>query len=231
MPTPTFMNLPEEKRQRVVEAAICEFGANTYHLASVSKLVRRAGIAKGSFYQYFADKLDLYTYLLELAAQDKLEVISAAVESLGDEADFIEVLRAAMQAGVEFATSRPGLTAVGLNLLKESDSEVVAAVMSRLGARRRDVLGEWFARAQRQGQIDAGIDPGVAVHMVTVLLESLNRMLVAGMPMADAVQYMNRMLCILEHGLRPRPEHRRLGDDSGTPRPDSGGRAGGAGES
>ena len=53
MPTKTFHNLPEAKRLKVEEAAIAEFSANPLQSASVNAIVKNAGIAKGSFYQYF----------------------------------------------------------------------------------------------------------------------------------------------------------------------------------
>ena len=59
MPKETFLNLPEEKRNRILDAAIQEFAANPYDVASISNIVRKVGIAKGSFYQYFEDKKDL----------------------------------------------------------------------------------------------------------------------------------------------------------------------------
>jgi TetR/AcrR family transcriptional regulator len=65
MPKPTFFNLTDDKRQRLIDLAIEEFAENDYDLASISKIVAQAGIAKGSFYQYFEDKKDLYQYLLE----------------------------------------------------------------------------------------------------------------------------------------------------------------------
>ncbi len=64
MCTETFLRLPEEKRSRFLDAAWEEFTAVSYSDASINKIIRRAGIPRGSFYQYFADKADLFAYLL-----------------------------------------------------------------------------------------------------------------------------------------------------------------------
>ncbi|MCI2170729.1 TetR/AcrR family transcriptional regulator [Schleiferilactobacillus perolens] len=64
MPTQTFFNLPEMKRQRLIEAGFSVFSRASLEDASVSEIVRLAKISRGSFYQYFADKRDLYFYLL-----------------------------------------------------------------------------------------------------------------------------------------------------------------------
>ncbi|MCP3101602.1 TetR/AcrR family transcriptional regulator [Myxococcus sp. K15C18031901] len=64
MPRSTFFNLPEERRNRLVREAITEFAERAYVEASLSQIAVRARIPKGSFYQYFEDKLDLYRWLL-----------------------------------------------------------------------------------------------------------------------------------------------------------------------
>ena len=60
MPKETFFNLPEVKRGAILDAALEEFAAYPYDQASVNRIVARAGIPKGSFYQYFENKKDLY---------------------------------------------------------------------------------------------------------------------------------------------------------------------------
>lgn len=64
MCTETFLRLPEEKRSRFLEAAWGEFARVKFADVSINQIVRHAGIPRGSFYQYFADKEDLFRYLL-----------------------------------------------------------------------------------------------------------------------------------------------------------------------
>lgn len=64
MPSDTFFRLPEEKRKRLLEAAWEEFTQVRFSDASINKIIRSANIPRGSFYQYFADKDDLFAYLV-----------------------------------------------------------------------------------------------------------------------------------------------------------------------
>ena len=64
MPTDTFFRLPEEKRQRLMDAAWEEFTSVRFSDASINKIIRTANIPRGSFYQYFSDKDDLFAYLV-----------------------------------------------------------------------------------------------------------------------------------------------------------------------
>lgn len=64
MPTQTFFNLPEQKKQRLIAGAMKEFTERSLNEASISNIIKNAEISRGSFYQYFEDKKDLYFFLI-----------------------------------------------------------------------------------------------------------------------------------------------------------------------
>ncbi len=70
MPTDTFNKLPEEKKSKIVFAAKKEFARASLREASIKNIVEDAGIARGSFYQYFDSKEDLLQYLLKEHAEE-----------------------------------------------------------------------------------------------------------------------------------------------------------------
>lgn len=65
MPSATFYNLPEAKRGRLMDAVWREFTTVSYMDASINRIIQDAEISRGSFYQYFSGKQDLFGYLLE----------------------------------------------------------------------------------------------------------------------------------------------------------------------
>lgn len=65
MPKQTFYKLPQEKQERILAAAKKEFTQVRYNDASINQIVREAGIPRGSFYQYFEDKKDIFLYFLK----------------------------------------------------------------------------------------------------------------------------------------------------------------------
>lgn len=77
MPYSTFYNLPVEKRQRLMDAVWQEFTQASYMEASINKIIQNAGISRGSFYQYFAGKQDLFSYLLGTIYQTVTEMFQA----------------------------------------------------------------------------------------------------------------------------------------------------------
>ena len=66
MPSKTFLNLSQEKKNKILKAANKEFARVPIEQASIKNIVEEAGIARGSFYQYFEDKEDLFDYMMKL---------------------------------------------------------------------------------------------------------------------------------------------------------------------
>lgn len=65
MPSRTFFNLKEEKRERIEKALVHEFGKGSFEQASITNIINEAKIPRGSFYQYFEDKKDAVQYIIE----------------------------------------------------------------------------------------------------------------------------------------------------------------------
>ena len=64
MPTSTFFNLKDEKREKIIEVVKKEFERVPLSKLSVKRIVEGSYIARGSFYQYFLSKEDLIEYVL-----------------------------------------------------------------------------------------------------------------------------------------------------------------------
>ena len=69
MPKQTFIKLPIDKKETLIHAAKKEFSRVPLFEASIANIVKEAGIPRGSFYQYFEDKEDLYYFLLDEYSQ------------------------------------------------------------------------------------------------------------------------------------------------------------------
>ena len=83
MPTDTFFRLPEEKRTRILEGAWSEFTAVPYAEASINRIVQTSRIPRGSFYQYFEDKNDLFLTLIDEIRDRFLDLFHDTLERSG----------------------------------------------------------------------------------------------------------------------------------------------------
>ena len=85
MPKQTYFHLSKDKQETLIAAAKQEFSRVPLHEASVANIIKSAGIPRGSFYQYFEDKEDLFYYLLnQLAEKNNRRFISVLMDKNGD---------------------------------------------------------------------------------------------------------------------------------------------------
>lgn len=73
MPTERFYNLPAEKKKLIFEAAMEEFIRVPFEKASINKIIKTAGISRGSFYTYFTDKRDVLGYIFENFSENMVQ--------------------------------------------------------------------------------------------------------------------------------------------------------------
>ena len=175
MPKQTFLNLPEEKRRAFTEIALDEFAENDYNTASVSKIVEKAGIAKGSLYQYFEDKQDLFMYLLDVANQEMMGVIQQSPPPNPD-ADFFETLRWQMSASVQTSLKYP----VHSKLARRAYTSPLPfreALLEKAKKLRQDHFQVLVAQAQASGHLDPRLEPSLVSFMVQGLMNDLGAFL------------------------------------------------------
>ncbi|MTI56416.1 TetR/AcrR family transcriptional regulator [Geosporobacter ferrireducens] len=63
-----IMTMEEEKRERVIAAALKEFNKG-YHSANIDEIIKEAGISKGLIFHYFGSKRGLFLFLLKYSAE------------------------------------------------------------------------------------------------------------------------------------------------------------------
>lgn len=79
---------PEERRAAIVEAAFTVFRTEGFAAARMEDVARRAGVAKGTVYLYFADKQALFEAMVEaviLPQIARLESLSRTADGAADE--------------------------------------------------------------------------------------------------------------------------------------------------
>lgn len=59
-----FDNLPEDKKNKIIQSALNEFAVKGYERASTNTIVENAEISKGLLFYYFKSKKGLYIYLI-----------------------------------------------------------------------------------------------------------------------------------------------------------------------
>ncbi|PZD74745.1 hypothetical protein C1752_00577 [Acaryochloris thomasi RCC1774] len=174
MPTQTFFNLPDNKRQKFVEIAISEFARHDYNSASITKIVATAKIAKGSVYQYFKDKKGLYLYLIEFATEEKLTFLKNTEQP--ESANFFDYLRWLFHASVLFDFEHPTLSQL-VYRARYGTLPFRDQVLAQTKKASSGYIEQLVERGIAQGDIDRDIEPDLATYMVNTLASEIGSLI------------------------------------------------------
>ena len=213
MPNLTFFNLPEEKRELIIQLAIEEFAENDYQNASISRIVARAGIAKGSFYQYFADKKELLLYLLDLAAREKIAMLQGA-QPPNPQMDLFAYLRWLFRASAQFELAHPRLSEVAYRAYR-GDLPFRDETIQRMKQGGLDYFRQLVEQGIENGDVAPGVDAEIAAYIFNTLIGELGGFLLArlGLDAKQDVQNVSpgvwesmeasfsQLIDILQHGM------------------------------
>ncbi len=163
MPTETFYRLPAAKKQRIFQAAVGEFARCRFSEASINQIVKQAAIPRGSFYQYFAGKEDLYLYVLQEISKEKLKVYSsftAADSSQG----FFDVLEQAIPAIFVWADDNEEYNMIGLRMVQDN-SDFMRETISKMSG-SKGAMTAIIEEDQKKGKIRQDVEAETILELI-----------------------------------------------------------------
>ncbi len=173
MPKDTFLNLPDDKQALICNVAIDEFAQYSFDQASINRVVANSGIAKGSFYQYFEDKKDLFVYIIGQIAEEKINYISPIVRN-PDEHDIFTLFRELFISGIQFAIEHPRYEAIGNKLLANKD----ASIYKELKAEHLPSSYAIFEKIVNKAIEGGEVRDDIGAEMITYLVTSMSMLIV-----------------------------------------------------
>ena len=122
MPKQTFFNLDKAKQMRIFDAAVLEFSQRTYEEVKISNIIRDAKIPRGSFYQYFDDKSDLFMYMFTIIGQQKMEFLGSDLLTNSFNIPFLDLFRKMYTAATNFSAKYPKYIEITNKVMASSDN-------------------------------------------------------------------------------------------------------------
>ena len=150
----------QHTRQRILDAALDQFGARGVDAVSLDEIAREVGVRKQTILYWFPSKDELVAAVLEQVAAELLVMIDAAIRSASD--DPLERIDAVVRAVFRPAERRPAL----LGLVREV-SRLPASQADRLRLHVQPMVGratEYLQLEMDQGRIRRG-DPGLIASL------------------------------------------------------------------
>ncbi|HJS18133.1 MAG TPA: TetR/AcrR family transcriptional regulator [Anaerolineales bacterium] len=210
MPKQTFHNLPDEKRRNIINAAIEEFAEYGLENASTNRIVANSGIAKGSFYQYFEDKKDVFMHLLQVIEEEKIEFFKDKHPLVGN-MDTFQYFRWMIKTGMEFNTKHPLLTQA-VSRVMFAEGLYYGPAFADIRERTTRALKAAIEQAIKNGEVDPSVDVELAVMIMETWSNAISTYIInEGMKQKDIMKWVrspktqekiDKMLYVMEYGLR-----------------------------
>ncbi len=172
MPKATWDNLPAAKRRRVVEAAMGEFGRHGFSGGSLNVIAREAGVAKGSLFQYFHDKLELYAYVCDACSERVRDHMVGRLEAHA-QLPLFDLLRAVMADWMTYFRTAELDRAVTFAANSEFDPDVRSTIRRVTNAYYVAALHPLLKVAADRGELRADADLDALLALLLLLLPHL----------------------------------------------------------
>jgi len=204
LPKDTFTNLEQSKQQRIIDAAIDEFAEHSFEEAKLSRIIKAAQIPRGSFYQYFEDKTDLYQYVFHVITQKKLAYFGDDLQN-PDEISFIDLFRKLYQQGLKFALDNPKFIQITRKLMSNRGKPIFHKVMGEGMKVGRMYYKQYIDIDKKHGRIREDIDSDLLADFILETTTTLSLTEFATKPDLDIEHMFHRVdqfLTILQKGIQ-----------------------------
>jgi len=171
MPLKTFMNLDEKRQKEIIDTCLKEFALRNYNEVSLSKIIEKLGLAKGSFYRYFESKRDLYEHLIEYAKKLNVGLFEKTLQDPGD--DILDAWTRLYAEAAKLDNEYPVFGSFGYKVSQERDNVVLGDVALKSKIKGLEVLRGLFEDQQKKGNIRKDLDVDQMIYTLLQVQEGV----------------------------------------------------------
>ena len=175
MPKQTFFNLSKDKRQIIEQAALDEFSEYGFDASNLNRIVEKGKFAKGSFYQYFENKKDLYFHLIDTLINKKRQYLTPILDNYR-EFSFLHNLKELFRLGLEFSADDPKLQKLGEDF-STMQPLFVKEFNEKYNVESADIFAELLTCAQKKGETRENIDIQISSFFISSLINNTTTLL------------------------------------------------------
>lgn len=171
MPTNTFINLDKDKKDKIIEAALNQFSKKQYEQVNISDIIKTAKIPRGSFYQYFNDKEDLYLHLISGIRDKKMQFLEEDINN-SENLRFIDLIKKLYMDGVRFAIKYPKYVKM-MDFLLKNRNQIYDKIMKDNLLIAENLYAFLIEKDKAKGYIKKDIDTRTFAKIVVQLTSNI----------------------------------------------------------
>jgi TetR/AcrR family transcriptional regulator len=166
MPKQTFFKIAGDKREHLLRQAALIFAERGLNQTDMAELANRAGIAKGSLYNYFESKEDLYLYV----CRDGLERSRQAIYGTMDRSwDIYRQVDHIFRQGARFVLDHPEYLILYTNIASAGMERFTEPLSREVEHYTADHLKQILRRDLAAGRVRAGLDVNLTAFAINSL--------------------------------------------------------------
>lgn len=156
----------EHRRKQILDCAKRLFSENGYYQTQISDIQQEAGVARGTIYQYFENKEDIFQTLLETLYNDWKSMLSVQPANMHEEfSTGFKVFKYKIKQTIDFFIANPEycniLLRVGLGLGGNFDR-----TLSRFQKQILELVTDYLVKGIEMGRIRQDIDVDLTGNMI-----------------------------------------------------------------
>jgi AcrR family transcriptional regulator len=125
-----YLNIEKSVREKILDAALNEFAAYGYALASTNRIHRDAMVSKGAIFKAFGSKSELFYCVFERSISHMLEALNEA--NIDGYQDVFEKIMAIVMWKISYTNANPKATRVMLEAISKPPKDVQNKVAMHL---------------------------------------------------------------------------------------------------
>ncbi|MFS0862882.1 TetR/AcrR family transcriptional regulator [Fredinandcohnia sp. 179-A 10B2 NHS] len=152
-----FLNMDQEKQDRIINAATKEFAEKGFSNASTNEIVKQAGISKGLLFHYFKNKKELYVFLYEYYLELMVKDLFGKIDL--EEGDIFTKYRSIAWHKFELMKKHPEM----FDFVRSGYEEKALEVKLELQNKNKDIIADSYAKLSSKIDVEK-FKGGVEVH-------------------------------------------------------------------
>ena len=150
------------KREAIIEAAAKVFASKGFHSARVEEIAREADVGKGTVYEYFDSKEDLFKKMIDYISSKQIKFLMSDFHGMKNVAEQIErIILEHLNFMQEHKKTAKLVLSDHFTLSEEMRKWLVAKRDEKI-----DFIRDLIAKGIKTGEFRADIDPNTAAHLV-----------------------------------------------------------------
>nr|MEE4267579.1 TetR/AcrR family transcriptional regulator [Candidatus Krumholzibacteria bacterium] len=162
-------NSDGNKHEMILDAAVVEIAQRGFYQTTVAMIAKRAGVADGTIYLYFANKEEILFSLFDRAMR---RFITEGNARLGDAANAVAKLRRIIELHLQLVGQDRDLAIITQVEMRHSLHFMNQASRAQVG-QYLEILGRVIVQGQKEGVFRADLDPIFSAKAVFGVLDEM----------------------------------------------------------